>query len=551
MNRGKYSYYLKNENEIDLKDLFIHILLKWRFLFVLSIIGLILGAGLLRLGILEAPGGYDLEGMLTASDKTRIDSLYVQSAIDARTAIDETADRIDAIKDYRSHSIYASLDPGKVFSMSVKLAIYGDENTSPNSLMLIQSEYLTYIESGEYMEEAAAALLVSTGDVAELIQVSSDFYNEDRYVFEDGSYHSNDAASISLHRGDAITGSMSGGAAIVTVRIIGPDENTVNIIAEHLTDAISQYSDTVRSAIGDHKLDISNGKVIATADSLVRETLSITDNEIIELEKTVSELRKTYDTVSRDLSAGSLDDLSFIRDKLAAYENGSVSDKELARALLYLRDKKAASAKGAAVDYSLYEGEGKDSIGLRAYLIMSLAFMFALLFMGIIYIAATYVMSPYFTCEKVFAGRSVGIRILGKLDRGSDLDAKGIDKLLIAKRGDITGLSGDDNLDYIAENIKAGLKKRPDIGNNKLVISGMADENSISELISKLADKLSGYEIIHGENMAGSPAAIAAISDCRAVILVEGRDKSSFKDIDKELRIIRDLEADLIGVILV
>ena len=97
-----------------------------------------------------------------------------------------------------------------------------------------------------------------------------------------------------------------------------------------------------------------------------------------------------------------------------------------------------------------------------------------------------------------------------------------------------------------AANIEAQMKN-----NAKIILSGNADTSAFDAAATALKEKLqvTGLEVVSAGNINGSVAAVQKLQDADKVVLIEQMGVSRLQDIKKELQLLRKLDKDILGVI--
>lgn len=109
-------------------------------------------------------------------------------------------------------------------------------------------------------------------------------------------------------------------------------------------------------------------------------------------------------------------------------------------------------------------------------------------------------------------------------------------------------LSPEASLQMASSNIELYCKNE---GITKLFLTGSEIERMKKEWITKLTDNLkaSGIQVVYGENICYDSAAMREASEAGHVVLVEITDASIYQEIEKELRMLKDWNVDVIGCV--
>jgi hypothetical protein len=109
-------------------------------------------------------------------------------------------------------------------------------------------------------------------------------------------------------------------------------------------------------------------------------------------------------------------------------------------------------------------------------------------------------------------------------------------------------LSPEASLQMASSNIELYCKNE---GITKLFLTGSEIERMKKEWITKLTEylKASGIQVVYGENICYDSAAMREASEAGHVVLVEITDASIYQEIEKELRMLKDWNVDVIGCV--
>ena len=109
-------------------------------------------------------------------------------------------------------------------------------------------------------------------------------------------------------------------------------------------------------------------------------------------------------------------------------------------------------------------------------------------------------------------------------------------------------LSPEASLQMASSNIELYCKNE---GITKLFLTGSEIERMKKEWITKLTEhlKASGIQVVYGENICYDSAAMREASEAGHVVLVEITDTSIYQEIEKELRMLKDWNVDVIGCV--
>lgn len=139
--------------------------------------------------------------------------------------------------------------------------------------------------------------------------------------------------------------------------------------------------------------------------------------------------------------------------------------------------------------------------------------------------------------------RMYGVPVLGIVTKTEKKQSR-LEKILRAKQ---RRMLKEKDLEQIASEATIRLKLSFN-EEDKIYITGTQAESSFGTLIS--AGKKQGISYIGGENMLGFSPEIAEINYAAAVLLVETEGVSNYKEIDKEIQILREAGKNICGVVI-
>ena len=284
------------------------------------------------------------------------------------------------------------------------------------------------------------------------------------------------------------------------------DKKGLESVAKQIQNELEKKQPEFSKRIGGHKL------------VLVSENYQVcTDSDLATSQGNVSNLIKSYrDQITTLKSAMSEDQLS----ELEREENLESDDKE-----------ESAAVQVAAPALS------------KKYVVLGFV-------MGV-FLAALYLVCIAVLSNKLQAAeelvRYYKMRQFGIITR--EQRTKGITGFLLRiKYRNQKMLSPEASLQMASSNIELYCKNE---GITKLFLTGSEIERMKKEWITKLTEhlKASGIQVVYGENICYDSAAMREASEAGHVVLVEITDTSIYQEIEKELRMLKDWNVDVIGCV--
>lgn len=166
-------------------------------------------------------------------------------------------------------------------------------------------------------------------------------------------------------------------------------------------------------------------------------------------------------------------------------------------------------------------------------------------FLSVFCICVAFLMSDKMSSEKELKSR-FGLRILGVFAQISKKrPLSGVDRWLDRMEGK-TSRKPAEVYEIMAVNVKNYMEE-----GQKILILGSASNGKISEIAEELRRRVPGAEIQVGQDMEQYAETLRLLPEAGQVILVEERGKSKYEEIQNQVEVIRSLNKDIIGCVVV
>lgn len=166
-------------------------------------------------------------------------------------------------------------------------------------------------------------------------------------------------------------------------------------------------------------------------------------------------------------------------------------------------------------------------------------------FLSVFCICVVFLMSDKLNSEKELKNR-FGLRILGVFEPVQKKRVfAGIDKWLNRLEGKVSRKPAE-VYEIMAVNVKNYMK-----AGKKIMILGSASNEKMSEIAEELKRRVDGIEIQVGQDMEHYAETLSLLPEAGQIILVEERGQSKFEEIQSQVEVIRSLDKDIIGCVVI
>ncbi len=299
--------------------------------------------------------------------------------------------------------------------------------------------------------------------------------------------------------------SASGSVVAFSITVVGPTTEYTDAVMDCVLGELNSVYADLNDNMVPHTLSLTNRQSFYMVDDDTRDLQNSAANRFGVLQRQIDNYDDSLDKLSSEIGVES-------KDSLYAYFSFDDTDAG-----------KLGSTSEVALKYAI--------VGFAFGFIAVLAYVFV-----------DYVFGKKFVTQTKFAGKFTltnKVKLIGvaKPKGKRSAYAKFIDR----KTGDDNMLTEDNNNKLIAANVKNLTS-----GMNKVLFTGTAEATKIKELVESLNLKVDVKDSIFED-----PSCLESVSDYDGVVIVEQRNYSDCRMIDKELDFITNADAKLIGVIVI
>ena len=300
---------------------------------------------------------------------------------------------------------------------------------------------------------------------------------------------------VSVSRGSVADGNATNSTGytrftnLLTITVRYSDKEKAQEILNNILDNVTAMQEQIAGTIGPHSVSIVNQTIGSTVDVDLAKQQKAARDQITDLQK-------------------------------------SLSDKEAA--LKELKEPQAPSLGMRAV----------IKTGVKYAILGGILGVFAVAFC----ISALFVMS-----DKVYAAKDIrrryGLDLLGTVA----VDGKkngGIDAWLARLEGRKVCADSAQNGALLAANMQnyAGDRK-------KLLVTGLAEESQLKQVVEMVQKQLKGYELTIGANMLECAETLKKLPECEGVVLVEQSGVSGYSEMTQEIDKIKSMDKAIVGCV--
>ncbi len=235
------------------------------------------------------------------------------------------------------------------------------------------------------------------------------------------------------------------------------------------------------------------------------------------------------DSATRDLQYVAASRFEILQKQITTFDD---SLKELAGTL-------GVAGKSSLYAYFSYDDDSVTKQSLSSVLKFAFVGFAAGVILVVALIIVSYIFGNKFSTQASFFAKFPNLKKIGVVKPVSKRSA--FTKAIECKMDDDTTLSDDDNNKLIVANLKNLTN-----GMNKILFTGTADADKIKSLVEKLGIKADVKKSIFDD-----PTGLESISEYDGVVIVEQRNHSEFKLVKKEIQLITNTDAKLIGAVVI
>ena len=498
-NTKGYRFLEDEDREIDIMDLFWRCVSSWRFIIGAMIVGAILGGGFKYAKNLMTENAAEAVVNTDMTFEEREEALregMTDAELNAAEYLIGFTKDIEAKEEYSRNSIYANLDPYRVYStqltyyIELPMLTVSREETAASLL----NAYRAALSSDEMLKAAADKMGgIDTRYIRELIRVTG----------------ADESTQIN-------TGRSTG--TVFTVEIDADTEVNAGLIADSIDTAMQDYSTKLDSEITEHELI-----------SLDRSSSTMVDTELAELQKTIHNDLYTMKNEAENLIKN-FNDLQRAYVKLAA-DTEEAPDK---------------TEEGSAVSVTAAAVSPKD--GVAKFVLIGLFVGMCLSGMVVVMI---YVLDGRIKTDSEIEGQ-YRLRLLGSLhtDVYSGSSKGYIDGLIDTLRYG-KDISEEHEQELMLTNIRLACEKE------KIESLLISSSGTMTDLQRRTADLIanslgkSDINVKISEDLSCNADTVRQLSETGSVLLIEQRNSSKHSELVRTLIQCEGQETVLIGAVLI
>lgn len=294
---------------------------------------------------------------------------------------------------------------------------------------------------------------------------------------------------------------------IFCIEVLYPDKNVLSEIAKVIKEELNNQTAGISEKVGSHSL------------TLFSENITVkTDMDLVNRQKASRDMLNAYDAQLNSLKA-------------------SMSTEQLEQL-------KLSDLDGDQTPEEMTQVEPLGmSVTLLKYVI--LGFSVGLFFATIWLVCQMLFNDKLQTSDELM--EIFSLRLFGTLQ--SQKKVSGFDKILLdIKNRHKKQLTSEESLDILVSNIELTCRNKKI---SQIYLTGTEIERADVELIQQIIDRLkhAEIEVIYGENICYRSASLRKLVEVGTAVIVEEAQISIYKEIAKEIMIIREQEVDIIGCI--
>lgn len=483
------------ESEINIKDLILAVMKK---LGVMIIAGAVLGGALGSYKVLKRINTNDVLDARTKLSDSETDVQYelrVQNINKARVyaeMIDNLNLQVDHQRDYIANSIYMQIDAENVYQSTAQITLTLQNNDTNGIDSALFGAYEREVKAGNYLDQYAKQIDKKPDYIKELITFSSSVAGN---------------TIISMDNGVNRVGSMY-------ISVVGPSREFCDEVMDLVISKVQSVYEDLNTTVSPHTISLVGIQQIQKIDNGIRDSQLSHTGTINSLQNQITTYNDQLDKVAKELD---------LADKEAILEYFEEHP-----------DVKVNGIPSATSEVTVSRwGNIKPGIKYAAVGFVAGAFLIAAL------VVLKYIFGRRFTNQAQFFGVFPMIKKIGVLNPSGKRSK--YDKFIDVKAEDDTKMSDDNNKKLISANY-ANLTR----DYKKVLITGTGDEKAMSDCVKSL-----GLKGDYKPDMFSNPDVLALVPEYEAVVLIEQRNYSLFKNVDKEINLIANGGTPIIGSIII
>ena len=483
------------ESEINIKDLILAVMKK---LGVMIIAGAVLGGAMGSYKVLKRIKTNDVLDARTKLSDSETDVQYelrVQNINKARVyaeMIDNLNLQVDHQRDYIANSIYMQIDAENVYQSTAQITLTLQNNDTNGIDSALFGAYEREVKAGNYLDEYAKKIDKKPDYIKELISFSSSAAGN---------------TIISMDNDVNRVGSMY-------ISVTGPSREFCDEVMDLVISKVQSVYEDLNTSVSPHTISLVGVQQIQKIDSGIRDSQLSHTGTINSLQNQITSYNDQLDKVAKELD---------------------LSDKEAI--LEYFVEHPDVKVNGIPSEISEVtvsrRGNIKPGIKYAAIGFIAGAFLIAAL------VVLKYIFGRKFSNQAQFFGVFPMIKKIGVL-KPTGKRTK-YDKFIDIKSEDDTKMSYENNKKLISANYTNLTRNF-----KKVLITGTGDDKDMGACVKSL-----GLKGDYKPNMFINPDVLSIVPEYEVVVLLEQRNYSSFRGIEKEISLISNCGTPIVGVIII
>ncbi len=494
------------EKEINLMELFVFCLKKWRWVLIaMLLIGLLAGGykywsiNKSNQAVLSAEGQEKEEETETEEEEEIVVPGPQDYTDRYEVAIEKSLESLEEQEAYMKDSVIMQLDgnhlPTGILTFYVAV---GEEAAGANVLDTLVSAYAAYVRDGRLAKE--------------LEDVDPDVSLSDlQYLL---SFSNNQSGVSGVTMAQLETGWPT--QNVLEIRIFAKNETLCAAYLEAIEEAVLAYSQELQATLPAHEL-----RVLAATQS-ERMSSSIIDSQ----RQIVANITASFKNVQA------------LQAELKAYKEAKIAEEK-------------AKEEGAA-DSAEEKKEGETETVKPVWVNpVSGAVKFGIIGLVLgVFLAGFAAILVYITSGKLQSvecfEEEFGMKLLGRVaDTGKGKNF--IDRLVYRlEEGPYADIPYEEQIKIVAANIKAASK-----GLQKIMLAGTMSEKVLEDVCAKLKAEITGVEFSTYKQLVFCAAALEEVNEYDGVVFLERKEVSTTKLIHREKELVESRDVKVIGTVAV
>ena len=482
-----------DQSYINIKDLLLSVLKR---LGIIILVGVLVGGALFSYRFIKRAQTNNVLDISKRLNSMETDIQYqirvqnVERARDIADTISSVNNQIDHQRQYITDSIYMQIDAENEYESTAQVVLTLENNDTNGLDLALFSAYERDVKAGTFLNEYADKIGTKPDYIKELIS----FYSS-----------SSDTTILSMDNDVNRAGSMY-------IRIYGPSREFVDDVMDLVIEEVERVSADLNNNVVPHSISVVGVQKIVRIDSATRDGQVNQTARLETLQRQIVNYNDSLDTVAQDL--GSTD-----RETILEYFAHHGRDD-------------------AEADTDAEVASGLKSMLKPAVKLGILGFAGGMV-LAVIFFVLKYIFASKITTQGQFFSEFTTIRRIGVL--------KPLGKR--SRLAQFVDLKSDDDCKMTPENNKKLIAANFDNLTKdckKILITGTGDAKAIKEAVKALGLKGDVRPDIFSD-----PDVLKSVPEYDAIVIMEQRNVSLFKNIANEISLISNGDTEIVGAIII